>query len=120
MPPCYICSPFAGDVPENLRRAVALSRLALGAGHAPLCVHPAIAAGCYGDDGVPEERKVGLRAVCALVEAVAWAGGDFWLLLRDDGTISAGCQPELDVWRREAGRAAVVWRWVDGAPRRDP
>ena len=120
--PVYVAAPFAGDVAENVRRAAALSRLAVERGHAPICVHPAIAAGCYGDDAVPEERERGLQAVCRLVEVVAWHGGELWVLLRDDGTMSAGVTREVEAWLDAGGRpyAVVRWRWVDGAPLEAP
>ena len=55
----YICSPFAGDIENNLRFTWAACRYAVDQGCAPLAVHllyPRIL-----DDTVPAERETGIR-----------------------------------------------------------
>lgn len=55
----YICSPFAGDIENNLRFARAACRYAADQGCAPLAVHllyPQIL-----DDTVPVEREAGIQ-----------------------------------------------------------
>ena len=109
----YIAGPFAGDAAENTRRAVAISRFATIQGLSPICVHPGILAGAYGDDAVPEERKRGLAAVVSIVWNVAGAGGRLWVLLRDDGSPSAGTQQELDAYAANDGPSITIRRWSD-------
>ncbi len=107
----YIAGPFAGDTAENTRRAVAISRYATIQGLSPICVHPGILAGAYGDDAVPEERERGLAAVVSIVREVAKAGGTLWVLLRDDRSMSAGTRREWDAFADAGGRAVVSWTW---------
>ncbi|MGX8710379.1 MAG: hypothetical protein ACQGTM_09060 [bacterium] len=55
----YICSPYAGDVENNVRFAKAACRYAMKQGCAPIAVHllyPQIL-----NDAVPSERKAGIR-----------------------------------------------------------
>lgn len=116
MRPVYIAGPYAGDVERNVRRACALSRLALACGLAPVCVHPGIVAGAYGDDADPAERAMGLATSARLVEVVRDAGGLLWVLMRDDGTASPGTSMEID---RYASRPRVPWQYGTWAQWRD-
>ncbi|AGA68850.1 hypothetical protein Desdi_1340 [Desulfitobacterium dichloroeliminans LMG P-21439] len=55
----YICSPYAGDIENNLRFARAACRYAVDQGCAPIAVHmlyPQIL-----DDSVPAEREAGIQ-----------------------------------------------------------
>lgn len=55
----YICSPYAGDIENNLRFARAACRYAAEQGCAPVAVHlmyPQIL-----DDAVPAQREIGIR-----------------------------------------------------------
>lgn len=101
----YIAAPYGAPTPEgraeNTRRAVALAALAAAWGRAPICVHPLIEAGVFGDDDNPADRARGL-ACMAQVEAVAKADGEMWVLLRDDGLMSRGCLAEVEAWQRVA------------------
>ena len=99
--PVYIAAPFAGPdedaVAKNVHRAVGLARLATESGYAPLVIHPAIHAGCYGNDDSPEDRARGLRIAVELVGLVATNPyGRLWVLARDDGSLSSGCAIELE------------------------
>ena len=114
---CYIAAPYAGDVDENVRRACALGALAMREGRAPIVVHPAIAGGVYGRDEVPMERDGGRLATIAVQRMVQADGGELWVLLRDDGTMSPGTAAEVADWRALPGARAPRWfRWVDGEP----
>lgn len=101
----YIAGPFAGPSPTvrawNVARASLLGRLALECGHAPVVVHPSIAAGAY--DADPAQRERGLRAALEVMR-----GCDaLWALLRDDGTMSSGTAKE---WREFDGKAeGLTW-----------
>ncbi len=103
----YIAASFADPSPTvrawHVARACLLGRLALECGHAPVVVHPSIAAGVYGDDADPRERERGLRAALEVMR-----GCDaMWALLRDDGTMSYGTAGE---WREFDGKAeALTW-----------
>ena len=55
----YICSPYAGDIGNNIRFAGAACRYAAEQGCAPVAVHllyPQIL-----DDSVPSQREAGIR-----------------------------------------------------------
>lgn len=103
----YVAAPFADPSPTvrawHVARACLLGRLALECGHAPVVVHPSIAAGVYGDDEVPHERERGLRAALEVMR-----GCDaLWALLRDDGTMSAGTAEECRLF--DGNPQALAW-----------
>ena len=114
----YIAAPCGAPTPEgraeNARRAVALAALAAAWGRAPICVHPLIEAGVFGDDNDPNDRARGLACCMAQAEAVARADGELWLLLRDGGWISDGCRRELEAWERMVGDTRVRRYTYDG------
>lgn len=111
--PAYIAGPFAGDTAENTRRAVALCRWAVAQGYAPECIHATIAAGGYGDDDDdPADRERGLLACEARVAMTARAGGALLVILRDDGTTSAGTTREVEAYRLAGGRELVSMTWA--------
>ena len=93
----YICSPYAGDVENNVRFAKAACRYAMKQGCAPIAVHllyPQIL-----NDAVPSERKAGIRMglrVLASCEEL-WACGE---------TISDGMRCEI----AKAGRLGMPAR----------
>lgn len=103
----YIVAPFGAAteqaIARNVRRAAALCKRAVAWGCAPICVHPAIQAGCYGDDNNPEDRERGLRIDVRLIEAVADGYGAIYVLLAEDGYLSAGSQVEIDAYLEYAG-----------------
>lgn len=112
LPLVYVAGPFAGARLTNAARAAAVSAIAVARGYAPVCVHPAIEAGAYGRDDPPSERERGLAAVCALVELVARNGGELWVILRDDGTPSAGTRREMEAYAKAGGLRVRAAPWV--------
>lgn len=111
MIPSYIAAPYAGSVPENLRRVTALAAVVLAEGRAPIVVHHAIAAGVWGSDDIPEERERGIAANLAVVRLVASGGGWLDVLTRDDGSLSAGTHLEVEAYREAGGAVVVYWCW---------
>lgn len=107
----YVAGPFRGAPLLNSARAATVSALAVRQGYAPICVHPAIEAGAYGNDDVPEERERGLAAVIALVELVARNGGELWVILRDDGTPSEGTRREVAAYEAAGGARIRTGVW---------
>ena len=95
----YICSPYAGDIENNVRFAKAACRYAMRQGCAPVAVHllyPQIL-----NDTVPSERKIGIRMglrVLASCEEL-WACGD---------TVSHGMSCEIG----KAGRLGIPVRYL--------
>ncbi len=55
----YICSPYAGDIENNVEFAKAACRYAVAQGHAPVAVH--LLYPLFLNDTVPEERRTGIR-----------------------------------------------------------
>ena len=72
----YICSPYAGDVQENLRRARQYSRFAVFHGSVPMTPH--LMYPQFLQDAEPAERKIGTECamtVLALCDEI-WVFGD--------------------------------------------
>ena len=61
----YICSPYRGDIENNVIYAKKLTRLAIENGFAPVTVHLYLTQ-IFNDD-IPEERKQGLEAGQAIL-----------------------------------------------------
>ena len=57
-PIVYICSPFSGDVEENIANARRYSRFAVDKGYIPIAPHLLFPQ--FLDDDNPEERELGL------------------------------------------------------------
>lgn len=123
----YIAAPYAA-LPDSLRprkerrantyRAAMLAQLATRLGWSPICVHPLIEAGVFGDDSNPVDRARGIAAVVAQVELVAQARGHLWVLTRDDGTLSAGCRHELEAFMLAGGSNVDIATWAEWSQRR--
>ena len=64
-PLVYICSPFAGDMEGNARKARRYSRFAVGSGAIPVAPH--LLYPQFLDDGKPAERAVGIYAGLVLL-----------------------------------------------------
>ena len=95
----YICSPYAGDVENNVRFAKAACRYAMKQGCAPVAVHllyPQIL-----NDAVPSERKAGIRMGLRVLASCQelWACGDI---------ISHGMSCEI----AKAGRLGITIRYL--------
>ena len=58
-PIVYICSPYAGNVEENIKRARLYGRFAVDSAYIPLTVHLLYPQFMYDDD--PSERELALR-----------------------------------------------------------
>lgn len=84
MTPCFISAPLAAGkgrtVEENVRRACVLSFYAVEHHRAPICVHPAIMAGAYGNDDDPVHRQRGIDICGSLVESMGMDDGELWVL----------------------------------------
>lgn len=116
--PCWIAAPYAdydhaagvlAKVEKNVSDAVAFAFRYTSANYAPICIHPAIQAGAYGNDGDDSDRAQGLAVSRALVRLIASDPlGVFVLLLRRDGTISPGCLFELCVFLGACGEPASL------------
>lgn len=93
-------------------RAVALARMASRAGYLPVVPHLPGFHGIYGDSSdSAESRQTALAAGLALLDMVKAAGGELWVIKRDDGTLSAGCRLELDRWLLAPAGVFRARRW---------
>lgn len=95
----YICSPYAGDIENNVRFAKTACRYAMRRGCAPVAVHllyPQIM-----NDAVPSERKAGIRMGLRVLVSCEelWVCGD---------TISHGMSCEIT----KAGRLGITIRYL--------
>lgn len=108
----YIAAPYAAPTPEgiaeNVRRACLLARYAVSQGLAPVVLHPAIAAGAYGDEASPEERERGLQCAVEIARTVAAAGGRLWLIMSPHRDVSEGSALELVQFMQYACRT-IPW-----------
>ena len=100
----YICSPYAGDVEENLRRARQYSRFAVFLGAIPMTPH--LMYPQFLQDAEPAERKIGTECamtVLALCDEI-WVFGD---------RISKGMEAEIEY----AKSACIPVRYFALVPR---
>lgn len=107
--PAYIAAPYAAATPEliqrNVQRALCVARLAQLAGRAPIVPHP----GSHLVFGTDDEIRDRALACClATVGMVARAGGEFWVLRQEDGTLSTGCELELQHYLNSADERSLV------------
>lgn len=85
-PIVYICSPFSGNVKENVAAARKYCRFAVDSGYIPIAVHLLFPQ--FMDDDDPEERELALffgNAVMSKCSEI-WVFGDY---------ISAGMESEI-------------------------
>ena len=85
-PIVYICSPFAGDIENNVKAAQAYSRFAVDQGYIPIAPHLLFPQ--FLNDQNPKERQLGLFFGNALMSKCSevWVFGD---------RISAGMEAEI-------------------------
>ena len=116
-PALYVAAPF-GDPSPTIRawhtaRAALLCRLATLSGFAPICPHPTIAAGGYGDDSDPAQRAAGMEAtldVCRVM--MGTPGAVLWALLGDDQSMSTGTRGEW-MAAQDVGADRNALSWAD-------
>ena len=95
----YICSPYAGDVENNVRFAKTVCRYAMKQGCAPVAVHllyPQIL-----NDAVPSERKAGIRMGLRVLVSCE----ELWVC---GGTVSHGMSCEI----AKAARLGIPVRYL--------
>lgn len=85
-PIVYICSPFSGDVDENIAAAQRYCRFAVDKGCIPVAPHLLFPQ--FLDDSNPKERQLGLFFSTALMSKCA----EVWVF---GSTISAGMEAEI-------------------------
>ena len=81
----YICAPLAGNIDENIERAIRYTEYALRCGTAPIVPH--FYALCL-DDNKPEEREMGKAAGLG----VLWFCDEMWIF---GDEITEGMQAEI-------------------------
>ena len=111
--PVYIAAPYSDPDPaivaRNVERAAWLGRLAVAEGRVPIVPHLLVPALTGPEDPArPEVRELALQIGLGLVDTVARAAGDLWVLSRDDWSLSAGVELELmhfhNAWHRRNER----------------
>ena len=120
----YIAAPYAAPSPDertlNVARACSLARaLMLRRGWSCIVPHPAIHAGAYSDDAIPEQREVGMRATIEQVEMVAQVGGALVAIARDPTAdiptgvhlLSPGTTAEVMAFQEACDRRAETRTW---------
>lgn len=108
MNPVYIAAPFGAPTQElralNTGRAVLLARAAYIDRLLPVCQHPLILAGVFGDDETPAQRRRGMAASLEALGLVQrHTGGRLWVLEVAAGVVSDGTQQEIRSWRLRPG-----------------
>jgi len=91
-PLVYICSPFSGDTETNKQNARIYSRFAVDQGFIPLAPHLLFTQ--FLDDGIPEERHIGLLSGKVLMDLCS----EVWVF---GNTISNGMRWEIERARRK-------------------
>jgi len=99
-PIVFICSPFAGDVENNVKAARRYCRFAVEMGNIPFAPHLLFPQ--FLDDSDPKERELGLFFGVALMSKCAevWVFGE---------TISAGMAKEIE----KAEKRGMRIRWFN-------
>ena len=85
-PIVYICSPFSGDVEENVKAAQRYCRFAVDKGFIPIAPHLLFPQ--FLNDNIPAERRLGLFFGNVLMSKCA----EVWVF---GSTISAGMEDEI-------------------------
>lgn len=96
----FICSPYAGDVEANTRRARRYCRFAMEQGYVPIAPHLLFPQFLNDDD--PIERELGLSFGNALLSKC----DEIWVFGR---TISSGVSAEIE----QARRKNITMRYFD-------
>lgn len=107
--PVYIAAPYGAPTAElrtlNTQRAVLLAKVAHRLGLLPICQHPLIDAGVFGDDGTPRQREAGIQAsLAAMGMVLRHTGGRLWVLEAAHMKLSPGTKREVDAWRKLGGK----------------
>jgi len=91
-PLVYICSPFAGDIEGNVKRARQFSRFAVEKGYIPIAPHLLFPQ--FLDDSKADERELGLFFGNVLMSKCSevWVCGD---------TVSCGMAAEMERAKRK-------------------
>jgi len=76
MPLVYICSPYSGDMKENLKKAQRHCRFALDSGCIPIAMHLLLPQ--FMNDSLPEERDLALFINLVIISKCreVWVFGD--------------------------------------------
>ena len=101
-PIVYICSPYSGDVQENIEKARAFCRLAVAKGYIPLAPHLLFPQ--FLNDGNPVERELGMHFGNVLMGFAKelWVCGE---------TVSTGMAREI----RRARKKGITGKKLKGA-----
>lgn len=91
-PMVYICSPYAGNIAENLRNAQRYSRFAVDQGFLPITPH--LLYPQFLDDDLQRERDLGMFFGIVLMSKCSevWVFGDY---------ISSGMKTEIELAKRK-------------------
>ncbi len=91
-PMVYICSPYAGNVAENVRNAQRYSRFAVDKGYLPITPHLLFTQ--FLDDELRSERDLGMFFGLVLMSKCSevWVFGDY---------ISSGMKTEIEIAQRK-------------------
>ena len=94
-PLVYICSPYAGDVKENVRHARKYSRFAVEKGYLPIAPH--LLYPQFLNDNLQRERDLGMFFGLVLMSKCSevWVFGD---------NVSTGMKTEIDFAQRKGYR----------------
>lgn len=122
----YLAAPLAGETPEveawHRERAMLLARDLQAAHNWRVLVPHTAVRPIYQDTAEVDGgaiREHGLAHSLDLLRLVFLSGGQMVVLLRDDGTLSPGCEAEVAAWRGMGGGEVVRvpwagWQWLDG------
>lgn len=98
----FVCSPFAGNTLENIKRAKRYCRYVIACGHSPLAPHLLFPQ--FLDDKSPAERSAGLSAGLSWLEKA----DELWVF---DAKPSSGMTIEIAF--AEAHKIPVIEKYKD-------
>lgn len=96
----YVCSPLAGDIEGNIKRAIEFSKFVTRQGCLPITPH--IYCTQFLDDTVPEERLKGLEMGIELLKVC----DELWVF---GSRISNGMEKEIELWNRDIKKRVVYF-----------
>jgi hypothetical protein len=104
----YICSPLAGDIDNNIKKAIGYCKKAINEGKIPIAPHVYLTR--ILDDTIPGERETGMTYGMELLKLC----DELWVF----GSPSTGMKKEIEWWINNTDRK-IIYYYVNGKIRKE-
>jgi cold shock CspA family protein len=105
----YIAGPYAGNIKENIRRALMLAKIAASEGYAVIVPHTA-GEDTYGPDSKATSRMQALEAGKEIAFMVGQYRGVLYVLLTESGFTTEGVNLEINAFKDAGGTDIIYFR----------